>query len=343
LEVDKLFTRFYQQDEFSEGAGIGLSLVKQVVQLYQGEITAEIEDENIIHFQVRLPVVSEYFRKSEFSTTYEETSTPIGHDNTDSSLNSSEHSIVDHDQQNLPLLLIVEDHKEVREFLKSVWGKKYRLEEAKNGKEGMEKALEIVPDLVITDIRMPICDGIELCNLLKTDERTSHIPIILLTAGTDEEQELKGLRSGADDFVTKPFNLRILETRVENLIKSRKRLRNRYSQEMMLQAKDIAVTPTDEIFLKRLQKVLDEQLANSEFNAAIFCKALGMSRMQLHRKLQAYTGLSTTEFIRSQRLKQAITILETSNVTVNEVAYTVGFNTPSYFIKCFKEAYDKTP
>ncbi|NNE77449.1 MAG: GHKL domain-containing protein, partial [Pricia sp.] len=142
LEVDKLFTRFYQQDEFSEGAGIGLSLVKQVVQLYQGEITAEIEDENIIHFQVRLPVAPEYFRKSEFSTTYEETNTPIGHDNTDSSLNSSEHSVADHDKQNVPLLLIVEDHKEVREFLKSVWGKKYRLEEAKNGKEGMEKALE---------------------------------------------------------------------------------------------------------------------------------------------------------------------------------------------------------
>jgi len=192
-------------------------------------------------------------------------------------------------------------------------------------------------------VRMPVRDGIELCNTLKTDQRTSHIPIILLTAGSGEEHELKGLQSGADDFVTKPFKLRLLERRVQNLIDTRRALRSRYSQELVLKAKDIAITPTDEVFLENVQQVLDDQLSDAGFNAGKFASAVGMSRMQLHRKLTAITGLSTTEFIRSQRLKQAIRILKNSDATVNEVAYTVGFNTPSYFIKCFKEAYGKTP
>lgn len=190
---------------------------------------------------------------------------------------------------------------------------------------------------------MPVRDGIQLCNTLKTDQRTSHIPIILLTAGSGEEHELKGLQSGADDFVTKPFKLRLLERRVQNLIDTRRALRSKYSQELVLKAKDIAITPTDEVFLEKVQQVMDDQLSDAGFNAGKFASAVGMSRMQLHRKLTAITGLSTTEFIRSQRLKQAIRILKNSDATVNEVAYTVGFNTPSYFIKCFKETYGKTP
>lgn len=224
-----------------------------------------------------------------------------------------------------------------------MWKERFHILEAENGKTGMEKALETIPDLVITDVRMPVCDGITFCNNLKIDERTSHIPIILLTAGVGEENELKGLTSGADDFVTKPFKIRILEKRVENLIQTRKLLRDRYSQEVVLKAKDISVTPTDEIFLNKVQKVLDERLSDSDFDSMTFCKLVGMSRMQLHRKLLALTGLSTTAFMRSQRLKQAVHILKTSDVTVNEVAYAIGFNTPSYFIKCFKEAYQKTP
>ena len=243
----------------------------------------------------------------------------------------------------IPLLLVVEDQKEIRDFLISVWKERYQIIHAENGKEGIQKALETVPDLIISDVRMPACDGIELCNTLKTDERTSHIPIILLTAGTGEEQELKGLSSGADYFVAKPFKLRVLQTKVDNLIQSRRALRQRYSQEVVLKAKDIAITPIDEVFLNRLQKVLDDRLSDSDFNSSDFCKALGMSRMQLHRKLLVFTGLSATAFIRSQRLKQAVHILQTSDATISEVAYAVGFNTPSYFIKCFKETYKKTP
>lgn len=346
VDLDRLFTRFYQQNEYSEGAGIGLSLVQELVALYQGSIEVKMEDGGIIHFKITLPTSTEGFE----DLSVVQVGSEMGRSILDTGQNGQERSVVLQELPSLneplcelPLLLIVEDHEEVREFLKSVWADKYRILEAKNGEEGMERALEVVPDLIISDVRMPICGGIALCNKLKTDVRTSHIPIILLTAGIGEELELQGLESGADDFITKPFKLRILQMRVENLIGLRKSLRSRYSKELIIEAKDIAVSPTDEVFLTKLQMVLDEQLSDPQFNAEMFCRKLDMSRMQLHRKLLAYTGLSTTAFIRSQRLKQAVQILKTSDASVSEIAYTVGFNTPSYFIKCFKEVYQKTP
>lgn len=340
IEVEKLFTRFYQKDEFSEGAGVGLALVKELVQLYQGEVSVEIISEKTIQFQVSLPIEKSDLKNFEILSDSKE-DFPKKISLSDSGLTEGSES--ENIEDELPILLIVEDHKEVREFIGSIWNGSYRIFEAENGKVGMEKALETIPDLIITDVRMPICDGITLCNNLKSDERTSHIPVILLTAGVGEENELKGLISGADDFITKPFKTRILQKRVENLIQIRKSLRDRYSQEVVLQATDISITKTDEVFLQKVQKVMDEKLSDSEFDSITFCKLVGMSRMQLHRKLMALTGLSTTAFIRSQRLKQAVHILKTSDATINEVAYTIGFNTPSYFIKCFKEVYKKTP
>ncbi|MAU27219.1 MAG: hybrid sensor histidine kinase/response regulator [Muricauda sp.] len=338
--LDQLFNRFYQQDEYAEGVGVGLSLVKQLVKLYKGEVSVQLEDNDTIHFRVMLPIARDRFSDAQIVDGNQKAAVSNISNTVDIDSGYKENEPAPSD---LPMVLVVEDHQEVRQFLASVWKKKYQVFEAANGTEGIKKALEIVPDLIISDVRMPQTDGIELCNTLKTDERTSHIPIILLTAGTGEEQELKGLQSGADDFVTKPFKLRVLEKRVQNLIDSRRALRSRYSQEVILKAKDIAITPTDELFLEKVQTVMDNQLSDPGFNAKTFASAVGMSRMQLHRKLTAMTGLSTTEFIRSQRLKQALHILKTSDATINEVAYAVGFNTPSYFIKCFKETYKKTP
>ena len=245
-------------------------------------------------------------------------------------------------EKDVPIVLVVEDHPEVLQFLESSWSKKYRVITATDGLAGLKAARQHVPDLVLTDIRMPEMTGTELCNRIKTDE-SSHIPVVLLTSGTGMDQELQGLESGADDFVTKPFKLEVLEKRIDNLIRIRQSLRERYAQQTVLEAKDIAVTPTDEIFLNRVQRLLDSRLGDASFNAAAFAREVGMSRMQLHRKLQTYTGLSTSAFIRSQRLKQAAQLLRDSDLSVNEVAYTVGFNTPSYFIKCFREAYGQTP
>jgi len=335
LHVDNLFTRFYQKDEFAEGAGVGLSLVRELVQLYQGEISVHLEQNNSIHFLVTLPINQNSFDKG----TYNKISGQISNQ---SNITSDDLVETQKDME-LPILLVVEDHAEVRRFIILALKHKYQIFEAENGKQGIKKALEIVPDIIISDIRMPICSGIALCNTLKNDERTSHIPIILLTAGIGEENELMGLKAGADDFITKPFKLRILEKRIANLIETRKALRRRYSQELILKAKDIAITPTDELFLNKVQQILDTHLSDSDFNAVFFSKEVAMSRMQLHRKLLAYTGLTTTSFIRSQRLKQALHILKSSDASINEVAYAVGFNTPSYFIKCFKEVYKKTP
>jgi transcriptional regulator GlxA family with amidase domain len=166
---------------------------------------------------------------------------------------------------------------------------------------------------------------------------------VLLTAGDQEEAEINSLLARADDFIRKPFKMELLEQRLSNLLELRKNLRLRYSQELVLQAKEIAVTPADELFLNKVQEVLDKHLSDPEFSTQKFCALIGMSRMQLHRKLMAYTGLSTSAFIRSQRIKQAADLLQNSQLNVNEVAYTVGFSTPSYFIKCFKEIYKKTP
>lgn len=336
VETEKLFDRFYQQNEYTEGVGVGLSLVKELVKLYKGMIhvtTNEFE----INFNVVLPLDKEVFTEGEVEILKQRQLEP------DTALLNTidlapETRIADN-----PILLVVEDNLEVRNFIVRSLKRKFQIIEASNGQEGLELALAHVPDIVLSDIRMPIKNGIELCNLLKKDDRTSHIPVILLTADTGEENEFKGLESGADDFINKPFKLRILEKRLDNLINLRKALRDRYSQEFILKPTDISLTSTDEVFLNKLQKVIDEEFSNPEFNALNFSKKLGMSRMQLHRKLLAYTGLSTSAFIRSQRLKQALYVLENSDATVNEVAYAVGFNTPSYFIKCFREAYDKTP
>jgi len=339
LQLENLFTRFYQKDEYTEGAGIGLSLVKELVKRYKGKIKVLSENDNTIHFKVSLPVDKDTFRKKDIvKVSKQELLSQQTYNNIDQSSDISQK-----ENGELPILLLVEDHAEVRAFIKNSLMQKYKIVEAKNGKEGIEKALEQVPDIILSDVRMPILDGIELCNTLKTDERTSHIPIILLTAGTGEENELKGLQSGADDFITKPFKLQVLEKRLANLIEVRKALRNRYSQEFILKPTDISITSTDETFLNKVQRIIDSDFENPDFNAVTFSKKIGMSRMQLHRKLLAYTGLSTTGFIRSQRLKQALHILKTSDATINEIAYTVGFNTPSYFIKCFKETYKKTP
>ncbi|HAT65312.1 MAG TPA: hybrid sensor histidine kinase/response regulator, partial [Flavobacteriaceae bacterium] len=210
-----------------------------------------------------------------------------------------------------------------------------------NGKQGIEKAFEIIPDVIISDVMMPIKDGISLCNTLKQDERTSHVPIILLTAKSDNEHEIEGLQVGADAYVTKPFNKGKLMAQIENLLKIRAQLQKRYSKDFKL--KELALTNVEQQFLEKLYAVLNEFISKSDFTAEQLSKKLFMSRMQLHRKLKALTGLSTSEFITTERLKLALPLLKNSNTTISEIAYEVGFNSPSYFSTCFKKYYHTTP
>lgn len=337
-ELTNVFDRFYQVSPQSEGSGIGLALVKELVSLHKGSIQAWKEEEQVI-FKVSLPVSKDRFNREERlqGPTMTTSIPPVS---VLDPVDQVEDSVPQNDN---PILLVVEDHGEVRELLRKTFTKDYNVITASQGEEGMEKALEYIPDLIISDIMMPVKDGIALSKELKTDERTSHIPIILLTAKAGEENELKGIETGADDYMVKPFKRNLLLSKVEKLIALRKQLQDRYSQEVILKPKDIAITSVDERFLERVQQVLDQNLVESAFTVEEFSRAVGMSRMQLHRKLKALTGLSATEFIRSQRLKLAAQLLQQSDSNVSQVGYAVGFNDHSYFTKCFRELYHMTP
>ena len=332
-ELAKIFDRFYQIDSNNEGFGIGLSLIKELVTLNKGTIEADYLNATAIRFLVNLPVEKELFDTNEIhEPSPQELKNKLSKEEATSKLLS-----------NKEIILIVEDNADMLLFLARLFEPKYKVIKARNGKDGINSAFQYIPDVIISDIMMPKTDGITLCNTLKTDEKTSHIPIILLTAKSGEENELIGLKTGADDYILKPFNPEKIQIRVQKLIEIRNNLRMRYQQSVSLKPQDIAITATDEKFLNKLQSILDEQLVDPEFNADYFSKEIGMSRMQLHRKLAALTGLSTTAFIKSQRLKYAITLIQNSNATIAEVAYSSGFNSPSYFNKSFKDTYGKSP
>ncbi len=338
-QIKTIFNRFYQTDGQNEGAGVGLSLVKELTDLHGGKINVSSQLNKWTIFQVYLAISKSKLKNVEIKETTDVI--PIG-TTANLEINGTQEEAVLKDED-LPILLIVEDNEDVRTLLTDAFNKDYEIVQAVNGEEGIYKGLEIIPDIIISDLMMPIKDGIELTNTLKNDERTSHIPIILLTAKAGDENELIGIETGADDYITKPFNQKILKSKTASLIALRKKLQTRYSQEVILKPKDIAITSVDEKFLERVQKILDEKLVESTFSIEQFSKATHMSRMQLHRKLKALTGLSASEFIRSQRLKLAAQILKSSDINISEVGYSVGFNDHAYFSKCFKEAYNCTP
>lgn len=341
-KIDQIFNRFYQVDANADGVGIGLSLVKELVALSYGEITVENTTNNRIQFKVVLPITENDFNKDELVR-----SKPVGTFSTDFEpdiiLTQGRKDIDPDPDIDQPILLIVEDNPDIRCFVNKSFSGPYQVLEARNGKIGIEKAIKFVPDIIISDIMMPETNGLELCKQLKLDERTCHIPIILLTARAGEEDQYKGLEIGADDYIKKPFRLKLLQTRVQNLVTSRKLLRDRYSQELILKPRDIAITNLDEQFLERMQTVLDKKLTEPSLNVEEFSKLMRMSRMQLHRKLKSLLGVSTTEFIRNERLKSAAELLKNTNIGIAEAAYSVGFSEVTYFSKCFKKIYGLSP
>ncbi len=341
-QIDTIFNRFYQVNGQHEGAGIGLSLVKELVTLHQGTIGAQ-SDKQGITFKVILCTDNEKLK----NFTLKSNPTSLGMPDHLIDTITIEESGYPHTEEvhddTLPILLLVEDNTDLITLLTDTFKNEYKVLTASNGEEGISTAFEMVPDIIVSDVMMPVKDGVELTKTLKKDERTSHIPIVLLTAKAGDENKLIGIDVGADDYMTKPFNQKILVSKVENLIALRKKLRSRYSQEVILKPKDIAISSVDEQFLEKVQKVLDQNLVESSFTIDAFSEAVHMSRMQLHRKLKALTGLSASEFVRSQRLKLAASILKKSDINISEVGYRVGFNDPAYFAKCFKEAYNCTP
>lgn len=339
LNLDNFFDRFYQGDPQAEGAGIGLALVNELVSLHKGVINITQEGNGNIKFTITLPINSAVFDSEEIQNTPQQSSVSV----VDNTYTTEAEDIDLETLDEKPLLLVVEDNPDVQLLLKNTFKNDFNVLGAPNGEVGIAEAVEHVPDIVISDVMMPIMDGISLTETLKNDERTSHIPIVLLTAKAGEENVLKGIESGADDYMVKPFSGKILRSKINKLVSLRKKLQERYSQEVILKPADIAINSVDEQFLNRVQEVMDSSIVESSFNTEEFSKAVGMSRMQLHRKLKALTGLSASEFIRSQRLKLAADLLQKSDINVSQVGYSVGFNDHSYFSKCFKETYGKTP
>lgn len=339
-EQARIFQRFYQAaDTRHQGAGIGLALVRELVQLHGGTIRVESNEANGTWFWVTLPLqpAIDSIAIPEPSTVYsiENMPAPVKPltSKTEPSSNTPE----------APLVLLVEDHDEVRAYIREKLQHSYRIIEAEDGEVGLKKALKALPDLILSDLMMPKMDGLQLCQSIKEDHRTDHIPFILLTAKADVDSRLEGLRTGADDYLAKPFNNRELQLRIDNLIEQRRRLRKRFAQSMTLEPEALPLKSIEQEFIERAIRVVEEQMDNADFKVTDFGKALLLSRTHLHRKLKNLTGYGATDFIRHIRLQRAAQLLAAKADTVTQIAFEVGFSSQSYFTKCFKAKFGMSP
>ncbi len=334
----KIFERFYKTSSKNPGTGIGLSLTKDLTEIHKGEISLKSEENGKTEFTILLPVNKDAFQEKQIFS--EEIQKENLETNPDLEIFVEKEIVLPEDA---PVILVIDDNNDIRDYVSSIFETCYTVYTANNGKEGFAVALENIPDIVISDVMMPEEDGFTFTKHLKEQQLTSHIPVILLTAKSQITSKLEGMGIGADAYVTKPFNSQLLKATVQNLIENRRKLQQRFSQEVVLMAKDISVSSVDEQFLERLQKVLDENITDSDFTIENFGSEMNVSRMQLHRKLKALTGQSASEFLRTQRLKLAVKILREKKIPISEVGYTVGFNDPSYFTKCFKHEFGSSP
>jgi signal transduction histidine kinase/DNA-binding response OmpR family regulator len=342
-EVQKhIFDRFYKSQGLStvEGTGIGLALVKELVELHYGEIDLKSAEGKGTRFRITIPVDEEFYEKKNVVVS----KSSLAEDRVRQVMKISKaDDTKDEINEEAPVILIAEDNEDMRQFIKENIQTTYKVAEAIDGEDGISKALETIPDLIISDVLMPKLNGYEFCSRIKSDERTSHIPVILLTSKAETNSRLMGLETGADDYLTKPFNSSELLSRIKNLIDQRKKLREKFSKEITLEPKDIAVTSTDEKFLARVLEVVEKNVSNENFSAEDFAQNVGMSKTHLNRKLNALTDASANEFIRTYRLKKAARLLSGRSGNISEIAYEVGFSNPSYFAESFKKLFGYSP
>lgn len=332
--IGKVFNRFFQskEEDGETGTGIGLALVKELVKLHKGEIFVTSKTGVGSKFTIRIPYIPNLqLHRNEIEVAPEESqSYPIPAD-----YEYDENNVISDEK----IMLVIEDNVDVRHFISSHFKSTYRVLTAKNGQEGWEIALKTIPDIVISDILMPVMNGYQLCKRIKSDERTSHIPVILLTAMHSKENEIKGLTTGADDYITKPFDLSVLQAKVENILSIRESLKQKYTGTVILEPKNVEITSQDEKFLQRAIQIVEENISDNKLGIEEFSKMVGLSRMQLYRKIQALTDMTVKEFIRHIRLKRAAQLLLQHKMNISEVAYEVGFIDLTYFRKCFKREF----
>jgi signal transduction histidine kinase/ligand-binding sensor domain-containing protein/DNA-binding response OmpR family regulator len=346
---ENIFQTFfsYDEDRHHTGTGIGLALTKSLVDAHHGIINVSRTDDHLTCFRVTLLAGSAHFDASEIGQ-MDADEEQIEHypsyaPGELADTNESLRAATPIEEQRK--LLIVEDNRDVRAYVKSIFRNNYVVLEAEDGKEGIQIAFEEIPDLIISDVMMPVMDGIAMTRRLKSNLRTSHIPVILLPARTSLIFKVEGLETGADDYVNKPFNPKVLQLKVRNLIRTRELIRKAYrdSEALSLEPRLITLTSTDETFIRKVLSSVEENMNNADYSVEELGTDIGMSRMQLYRKMKALTGQSANEFIRTIRLKRAAQLLVQDQMTVAEITYAVGFNDLQYFRECFKKQFNMTP
>ena len=350
--VDKIFDLFFEipahnneQINYNKGTGIGLSIVKNIINLHKGTITVENKTTKGVVFKVKMLLGRNHLLDKEILKDFK-----ISDDleQYTSQLNPAE--IVQEDDLNdlentedKLTVLIVEDHKILRSFMKNLLKEDYNVITAENGAIGLKKALKFIPDLIVSDVIMPEMVGTELCSKIKENIKTSHIPVILLTSRSSLIYKIEGLESGADDYISKPFNLVEFKLRIKNLLISKQRLKTKFSSEDNFTPSEIVVSSLDEQLLKKAFKVVEENISNEQFDIPFFCSELGVSRTMLFTKIKAWTNFTPNEFIHEIRMKRAAQLLEQNKINISQISYKVGFNNPKYFSKCFQKKFGETP
>ena len=344
-----IFERFYQAKGSVGGTGIGLAIVKAYTDLHNGKVSVKSEIGKGSAFAIEIPLQQPGYDKAQDAETisYKADNT-LADDYSTKDITAKQNTealIATEDNDNTnPLVLVVDDNASMRSYLRTILQPHFNVIEAQNGAEGLEYARRKVPQIVVSDIMMPVMDGLELSRRMKEDVSTSHIPIILLTARSLEEQRAEGYATGADSYITKPFSANTLTTRIDNLLKNRRQLKRIFSGTIQEQADDEnALGERDKTFVAQLRKIIKSHIPDADYSVEDLGTEIGLSRVQLYRKVKALTGYSVVDLLRKARLAKAKHLLETSDRTVQEVAYEVGFTTPSYFAKRFKEEFGVKP
>ena len=348
--LEHIFNRFYQVDgnqtREHEGTGIGLALTKELVELHKGEIHVESEESKGTTFFVKLPLGKNHLKAEEIlegKKTEENTFLTVTDVIAEGQKQEGKIDFELYTEENKSLLLIVEDNIDVRNYIQGYLNKEYRLIEAKDGKEGLEKSFEHIPDLIVSDVMMPKMDGFLLCEKIKTDERTSHIPFILLTAKASGQDKIEGLETGADDYIMKPFDAKELLVRVKNLIEQRIKIIEHFKKQELFETSNLQIKSRDKVFISKAIQIINIHISDENFDVNTFASEIGLSRVQLHRKLIALVGHSSSDLIRKIRLTKAAKLIQGNFGNITEIALEVGFSNPANFAKAFRLHFGVSP
>ena len=346
--VKHIFESFYQIDVHHAGSGIGLALVKAFVEMHHGKIDVKSKEGNGTIFTIDIPakqdgkIYHDIDRKAVLNNLKEGAVVMAGQESLSAENVTGKDRNASNEGEHEAVVLVIDDNQDVRDYVKSLLSENYTVLEAANGSEGLKLAIANVPDIIICDVMMPVMDGMECCRRLKAEPRTSHIPVMMLTAYSMDEQKIKGYECGADSYISKPFSSELLLARLHNLIENHNRLKDFFGDKVTTSTTPLA--DTDKGFVEKLRKLIEENMGNTDFSVEDMGEKIGFSRVQLYRKAKALTGYTPNELLRIARLNKANAIIKTSTEkSISEIAYEVGFSSPSYFTKCYKEFFGENP